>query len=372
MVLVAGVLFAGSQPEAQEPDYLSMNWDGIVEAAKEEGSLTFYQWWGEEWWKTAASQFSEKYGIDVKVIIGDLTANVNKVLAEKDKAVGTIDVMMVGGVGLKSTMDADVWYGPLRSVIPNAEKLDRRLSEVNEGVEVHGYLLPIYRAQVGLLYDPQRVSNPPQTWAELTAWMKANPKQFGFCDPSKGGTGQSFVQTAIRNLAGGLEKYYGDTELDPEKVKNWNLVWDWFNNMKDYYTLTASNNDSISRLNDGELSMVVAYDDDTLINMRKGTLFKRAKLYIPAMGFHGGGNAAGILKNAPHKAAGMLFIAYLIETDVQAQMNQVIGSLPARGDMSGEYAIISEAGRQNNRLEWIPAQYKKHFIEEFVKNVIMK
>ena len=51
--------------------YLKMPWDKVVEAAKAEGELTFYAWWGEEFWRTAAKDFEAKYGIKVNVVTGD-------------------------------------------------------------------------------------------------------------------------------------------------------------------------------------------------------------------------------------------------------------------------------------------------------------
>lgn len=90
------------------------------------------------------------------------------------------------------------------------------------------------------------------------------------------------------------------------------------------------------------------------------------------MGFPGGGDTAGIVKNAPNKAASLLFIAYLTEADIQIQMNETIGSYLARTDVKTELSLLSESQRQNNGVIWIPAPYKKHFKAEFVKNVMMK
>ena len=146
---------------AQEPDYLAMSWDEIEAAAKEEGSVVFYMWWGEEYWKEAARLFTEKYGIEATVIIGEA---VDKVLAEKDQPVGTIDVMVAGGTAVYLTVNAGVWYGPIFDRMPWAANLDKKLATFQEGVATGGYLVPLYRNQTGLLYDPDRVSNPPQTW----------------------------------------------------------------------------------------------------------------------------------------------------------------------------------------------------------------
>ena len=70
------------------------------------------------------------------------------------------------------------------------------------------------------------------------------------------------------------------------------------------------------------------------VSLAKGTLFKRAKLYIPALGMPGGGDSLGIPANALHKAAALLWTAYLVEADVRKQMNATIGSYLA--DMIGQ------------------------------------
>jgi putative spermidine/putrescine transport system substrate-binding protein len=368
---VAALLTGMSAAQAAD-DYLKTPWDKVVEAAKAEGEITYYAWWGEEFWRTAAKDFEAKYGIKVNVVTGDRPANIGKVVAEASSATGTIDALLVGGVELKSLLDAKALYGPLVGVIPDSDKLDGKLSKVQEGYATNGYLVPVYRNQTGFVYDPEKVPNPPQSWAEFTAWLDANPGQFAFNDPSKGGSGQAFVQAAIVNILGDGERYAGDTELDEKKVADWGKVWDWFNANQDKFTITASNNDSLDRVNQGEVLMASAWDDDTSVSLAKGTLFKRAKLYIPALGMPGGGDSLGIPANAPHKAAALLWVAYLVEADVQKQMNATIGSYLARTDIAGENALIPEEQRQNNGRAWIPGAYKGYFIQEFVAQVLQK
>lgn len=366
---------AGVQPVAvQKPtaptDVLSMSWDQIVAQAKTEKDLVFYAWWGEEYWKEAARRFNEKYGMNAQVIIADNV--VDKLLAEKDKAVGTVDVQLIGGANVKTAMDAGVWYGPVFQKLPSAAQLDQKLASYQEGVETKGYLVPIYRNQTALLYDPDRVAKPPQTWEELVAWIDANPKGFAFCDPNKGGSGQAFVQTAIANLTGGLDKYKGDTEVVQDKVANWNTVWDWFKTNLPKLDVTVSNNESLDHLNQGAASLIVAWDDDTLVALSKGTLFKRAKMYIPSMGLPGGGDTAGIAKNAPHKAASLLFLDFLTSSEMQTLMNQTIGSYPARTDITKIQQLVPEEQRQKYGTAWVPAPYKKLFSEEFTKQVLIR
>jgi putative spermidine/putrescine transport system substrate-binding protein len=357
---------------AAQDDLLSAPWDKIVEQAKAEGELTFYAWWGEEFWRDAAKGFEAEYGIKANVFTGDRMANIGKVVAEASSETGTIDALLVGGVELKSLLDAKALYGPLAPAIPDSDKLDPKLSKMQEGYATDGYLVPVYRNQTGFLYDPEKVPTPPQTWDEFTAWLDQNPGQFAFNDPSKGGSGQAFVQAAIVNMLGDEARYEGATELDESKIADWPKVWAWFNANEDKFTITASNNDSIDRVNQGEVMMAAAWDDDTAVSLAKGTLFKRAKLYIPALGMPGGGDSLGIPANAPHKAAAILFVAYLVRPDVQKQLNATIGSYLARTDISGEAALIPEEQRQQNGKPWLPGVYKGHFIQEFVSEVLQK
>lgn len=369
IVLLSGIIITTA---AQEIDLQTASWDEIVDAAKEEGQVTFYSWYFPDYFKEAAQDFEDQYGIKVNLIVGDQTANFNKAISEKDRAVGTIDVMIVGGQWVKTTMDLDLFYGPMKDVIPDADKLAPSLWEVQEGVLTKGYLTPFHRNQTGILYDPERVSNPPQTWEELEEWIDANPKEFGFNDPSKGGSGQSFVHTLIKETTGGLEKYKGDTEVVPEKVENWNLAWEWVNARKDKLTFTVSNNDSITRLNDGEIAMTFAWDDNVKDMMNKGNIFTRAKMYIPEMGAAGGGDTMGVLKNSPNKAAAALFIYHITTREQQLKKFEMLGAYPARTDIEIEGTLLTEEDRENNAIAWFPAPYKDYMISEFVKNVLMK
>lgn len=375
VLLCSALVFAGGQKEKPVAppavkDVLTMSWDELVSAAKAEGQVVLYVWYKESYFVDAMNAFKQKYGIDAKVIVGDRVANFNKAVAEKDQAIGTIDVMVCGGDSVKPMIDMGMMIGPLKPRIAHASTLTPLLWEKQEGVETKGYLVPFMRNQTGLLYDPERVQYPPQTWGELTAFVDANPKLFGFNDPSKGGSGQSFVQTLLKYEAGGLDKYYGDTEVQQADVANWGKAWDWVNARKDKLTFTASNNDSIQRLNDGELALTVAWDDVAVTQMNAGTLFKRAKLFIPPMGFAGGGDTLGVLKNSGHKAAAVLLVSFLTDVDQQRALNTV-GLYPARTDVPVTSTLLTE-GERKNSVPWIPAQYKGLFISEFVKNCLMK
>jgi len=374
-LVAAGVAFGSGKEEAAAPgiDLAKASWDQIVTQAKKEGMVTFYAWYFADFFKEAAAEFEKLYGVKVTTIMApDSVTNTNKAVAEKDLPAGSMDCMILGGQSVKTVMDLGLCWGPIKGIIPESDKLAPSLWTVQEGVQTKGYCAPFHRNQTGLLYDPDKVKEPlPQTWADLTAWIEAHPKQFGFCDPNKGGSGQAFVHTAIKELCGGLEKYAGDTDVVQSKVANWNLVWDWMQKHKDLVTITAGNNDSYSRVNGGEITLAVAWDDGVKDFINKGQLFARAKMYIPKMGFAGGGDTMGVLKNAPHKAAALLWIAHITSKEMQLKKFQMVNAYPARTDITIPNVMLVEADRAN-AIPWFPAAYKAYMIAEFTKNVLMK
>ncbi len=355
---------------SQGLDYLSMTQDQLVAEAQSEGSLVFSAWWGEEFWKEAAKQFKAKYGIEARILLGNNA--IDKILAEKDREIGTIDVQLIGGADVKTSIDAGLWYGPVFPALPDHALIDQKLATVQEGVQTGGYLVPIYRNQTGILYDPDKVATPPQTWDEFVAWVAANPKGFAYPDPNKGGTGQGFIQAVIGGLTGGLDKYVGDTAVDPAKVANWNLAWDWLKTNNPNMNVTLSNGEDVDLFNQGAATMVMAWDDDSQAALANGTLPKRTKMYIPQFGLPGGGDTAGVVKNAPNKAAAILFLEWLTSPDIQTLMNQSVGSIPSRTDLTSIPSIISESDRAQNAVAWIPAPYKTLLQQDFTKNVLLK
>ena len=375
-LLMAASLSAcgGSKAEADKispEEMIAKPFDEIVKLAKEEGELSFWVWGDEAVWQTFADKFTEKYGINVEIMVSDKNTALNKVLAEKDGETGSIDVMGLPGDIINGMMEADVLYGKVLDAMPDKDLLDQALCDRFEGVKGDGQWVPIYRNQTGMLYNAMEISEDelPQTWEELTAWIEANPKKFGFCIPEKGGSGQSMMQTVITCETGGLDQYMNDTEVDPEKTAKWDAVWNWINEHKEDITFTNSNSDSISRLNQGEITMTVAWDASVTDSLEAGELFKEIGFYIPEFGLIGGGDVQTVLKNAPHPAAGLVWLSYISSSEGQELMMDLMGNFPIRSDMELTSSYLTAEDLERS-VEWMPAIYKQYYIDEFIKNVL--
>ena len=66
------------------------------------------------------------------------------------------------------------------------------------------YSMPYRGSQVLLAYDTAKLdpADAPKTFADLIAWIKANPGQFIYNRPDKGGSGGNFVRRAIYEVNG--------------------------------------------------------------------------------------------------------------------------------------------------------------------------
>lgn len=366
-----GAAASGSTGDYTLDDLLQKDWSEIEELAKAEGSVVFSAWYNEAGFTEMLKSFEDKYGIKVQLTISDANAFSQKVLAEKDGEKGSIDVALISGDDVQTLLGADAVGGPILDKIENKELLDADSCEYQEGVALNGYLAPLYRNQTGFLYNSNNISEEelPETWEELETYIKENPKKFGMCTPENGGSGKAFVQLAIEQLCGDTDKYYEGSEVDPAKTANWDLVWNWFKENENNIVYTTSNNDSISRLNQGELDLVPAWDDDSCVARAAGELADFAKLYIPEMGSVGGGDTVGILANAQHKAASLLLINWLTGDEGQELVTKVLSSIPARTDIAAEETMIDDSYMQY-RTKWLPAWYKTEYIKEFTEEVL--
>ena len=361
---------AGGQPAAVP--LLEQPWEKIVEQAQSEGKLSLWVWSDEDLWRQIAKDFEAEYGIPVSIMISDKNTVLNKVLSEKDGAKGSIDVMGLPGDIINTMMESDVLYGPILDVMPNKDHLDPILSDRNEGVKSNHTWVPVWRGYTAMLYNPAMVDENalPQTWEDLERWIDENPKKFAFCLPEKGGSGQSFMQSIIINTTGGIAQYMEDTAVDEAKTAQWGPVWDWINSRKDKLLFTNSNSDSLTRVNQGEAAMTVAWDSNASSTIAAGELLSEVKLYVPEFGLASGGDVQTVLKNAPHPAAGLLWLDFMTSEKGQQTVMDRLRNYPARTDLSFGGTLLS-ADDLENAVEWLPAVYKSYYIDAFTKNVLM-
>ncbi len=90
---------------------------------------------------------------------------------------GTIDALLIGGVELKvaARRQGALWAAGVGRHSGSGQARSGAFQGTG-GLCDQQLSRPVYRNQTGFVYDPEKVpTTPPQTWAEFTAWLDANP-----------------------------------------------------------------------------------------------------------------------------------------------------------------------------------------------------
>ncbi|MDO4698049.1 MAG: extracellular solute-binding protein [Pasteurellaceae bacterium] len=329
-------------------------WAEIEAQAKKEGQVVVSIWYLQPQFRTFVKQFESQYGIKVRIPEGTADGNINKLLAEKKLEKGKMDVVAIGADTYPTVLKSDV----LRNLshLPSFKAANHFL----QGVDLGDYGLGFWGNQTGFAYDPQRLSEEqlPQSWQEVEAYLQAKPKKFGYADPNGGASGKAFIERALIYVGGDYD--YQQTEPNDAQMATWKNTWDWFANNKANMTRTSSNADSLTRLNDGELDLVSAWQDHLFSLQKQGAITPRLKFYVPKFGMPGGGNVIGVAKNSPHPAASLVFVNWITSAEVQQKLHQEFGVRP----------LSSDVGRAD--VLFFPAPWGKAAMAAFTKEVISR
>ena len=377
VILMAGLMVVITEKSRlQEPpvdsgyDVGELGWEDIEREAAREGSVIVSTWWAEAYFLKVAKLFSEKYGIHAEVVVQPNETTLQKILLEKNLERGSIDIFIAGFAGhLQKALDENIFFRGVNK-IPDWDRLLEPDRVYQKNLYIENLMVPLYRNQVGFLYDPEKVVSPPRNWGDFNNWIRANPGKFVF-SAVKDGSGEAFKHSVVYQLTGGHEKYRtGSRHIDPGKVKEWDLVWTWFLDNREYLGFSSSNHDSLKRIQYGQAWITPAFVDDTTIAMNSGLLDRRFEMYMPDFGLFRGGDAAGIVVNSPHKAASLLFLQFLVSKDIQLMMKEMIGSDCIRSDIENPDSSFLSQSERKKAIDHPDPVYYIFLESEFKKNVL--
>ncbi len=196
------------------------------------------------------------------------------------------------------------------------------------------FAIPYRASQVLIAYDSAKVKEPPKTWAELTAWIKANPGQFIYCRPDKGGSGSHFVFRAVHEVNGRDPSLFKPDNFDPEKAKKlfapaWALLNDLQPSLYDKGAYPAGNNPTLQLFAGGAVSMITAWSDQALQGISQGVLPETTKLtQLQDLALSGGFAFSSIPATTVHKEGAAKLADFVLSPEMQARMIADFGAFP--------------------------------------------
>ena len=196
--------------------------------------------------------------------------------------------------------------------------------------------LPYRGSQVLLAYDTTKLdpANAPKSFADLVAWIKANPGQFIYNRPDKGGSGGNFVRRAIFEANGNdptkfkVDNYTaeaGDAALNPA----WDILMDLAPSLFDQGAYTSGNTQSIQLLSQSAVTMIPAWSDQALSAIAQGVLPETTGLVqLSDLGFPGGFSRLTIPTNGVNHEAALKLADFVLSEEIQSAVLTELGGFP--------------------------------------------
>jgi putative spermidine/putrescine transport system substrate-binding protein len=197
-------------------------------------------------------------------------------------------------------------------------------------------ILPYRGSQVLLAYDTTKLApeDAPRTWADLVTWIKANPGQFIYNRPNKGGSGGNFVRRAIFEANGQDPSRFsvdnftaeaGEAMLTPA----WDILLDLAPSLFDGGAYTSGNTQSIQLLSQSAVTMIPAWSDQAMAAIAQGVLPETTGLVqLTDLGFPGSFGGLTALSNGVNRDAALRVADILLSEEIQSAVVSELGGFP--------------------------------------------
>jgi len=233
----------------------------------------------------------------------------------------------------------------------------QKYATVNPDAIQTQWSLPYRGSQVLLAYDATKLkaADAPKSWDQLTAWIHANPGQFIYNRPDKGGSGGNFVRRAIHQ-ANGLDpkKFTLDNFSDAYAQETLTPAWDLLKGLApDLYeggAYSSGNTQSIQLLAQGVVTMVPVWSDQVLQALDQGVLPETTGLVqLQDLALCGGFARLTIPANAAELKTALKLADFVLSPEIQALILTQMGGFP------GVKWDVLDAGLRQKYADVIPA-----------------
>ncbi len=243
---------------------------------------------------------------------------VNKIKSQKDAGVAKwdVDVAIVHQIVMPDLIQQELVarFAPEIATYKLMTAADGRNAL---GFNVDGYVMPMFHSQVVLAYNPEMVKAPPSSFDELVAWIKANPKKFGYNGVKGGMSGVAFTTAWVYWKAGQYDKYVKGP-YDKADQARWAAAIKELKSLP--VTLTTGNNDTLDRLNRGEIAMGPVWVDMLIDLKNQGRMDPKIRMKLISPGFPGQPMYLVVTKNAANYELAKKYVEFITSPEVQAKV----------------------------------------------------
>ena len=226
-------------------------------------------------------------------------------------------------------IDAGLWVDFKKADLAN-------YSHINPLAVNSDYSLPYRGSQVLLAYDSTKLkaADAPKSWKDLTAWIKANPGQFIYNRPDKGGSGGNFVRRAIHEANGRDQSMFTISNYSKELADKtlpgaWKILNELASSLYGEGDYTTGNTQSIQLLAQGVVTMVPVWSDQVLLSISQGVLPETTGLVqLSDLALCGDFSRMTVFSNGTHKDAALKLADFLLSDEMQSMVITELGGFP--------------------------------------------
>lgn len=326
-LLLLCFLGACSSPEQRDPAaILNQSWARIEERGRNQ-PVTLLMWLGDPFINDYVNKYvkpevKKRYGIDLQTSSAQNTQLIQTLVAEREAGQPSqIDLAWINGETFYQLRQIDGLLGPVTSKMPNARYIDFSNPFIGKDFQqpIGGMECPWGNVQLAFIYDSQNVPNPPRSFAELPAYIKAHPGQLTI--PTEF-TGMTLLKSWMIALSGDPMLFRGKFRDDVYAKWSGDL-WKQIKAIKPYlWKQGQSFPEQLSTLHqlfaNGEVYFTFSDNDaevDNKVNL--GFFPKTARAYVPAPGTIQNSHYMGIIKSAQHPESAMLVANFLMSPEAQ-------------------------------------------------------
>jgi putative spermidine/putrescine transport system substrate-binding protein len=373
------------------------SWDSTLAQARGQ-EVTLMMWQGDPYINRYMSDYvvpsvRDSFGIKLAIVPGQGNNVVSLVMAELEagKSESSIDMAWINGETFFQLRQIDGLHGPFTDQLPNGRYIDWSNPFIGTDFQqkVDGYECPWGNVQLALIYNADKVSSPPQTLAELEAWVNANPGKFTI---GQDFTGMTLLKSMLADLAGGKKSLQGP--FDPAKYAQYSAqLWAYINRLKPHlWNHGSSFPTDVAQMHQlfasGELWFTMSNNDGDVDNkIMQGLFAESSRAYVPAFGTIQNSHYLGIIRNSAHKSAAMVVANFMISPAAQLKKMEPAtwgdGTILSMAKLPSDWVAKFDAvpGRKyapkradiqpKAMMEPAP-EYMIHLFEDFRKEVLEK
>ena len=218
-------------------------------------------------------------------------------------------------------------------------------------------LVPYRCTTVVFAYDSDRIpaEELPHTWDELAAWIEAHPGRFAYNEPDTGGSGSSFVQSAVYRF---IEDPAAKTSSDEKWAEYWGPGLEWLVKIHPFLYSSGGNvlypnknQGTLDLLINHEVDMIPAWADQILTNVTNGTLPETTRMYqLDDAPLTGSDVSFGIPSIGSNEEGAYDFISFVISPEGQKICLENMKAIPVIDPNtidSDQKDLVSSLGNYN-------------------------